>query len=217
MLPSRSANASKVENTREDAHHRELRALATKTLLASHRPLMSPPSPRSTRLGIGDLRDATLLLALSLGLGLASLGVRADVPWIAAEPEPAPTSCVLEDDEAWAPSMPHLGIDEVARRLETGHLTVVDARPAEAFARGHIPGAISLPSAEAEALLGVQTLPIPPGDLVVTYGDADGFDAETVGRLLDVSAGCSQVHVLEGGWSAWVASGQRVEAIEHDG
>lgn len=181
---------------------------------------MPLPAPRSARPGIGDLRDAVVLLAAATALGLASLGMRADVPLIAAAPEPTVASCVLEDDiDAWdnSPSMPRIAVHEVAQQLEAGHLTVVDARPVEAFARAHIPGAISLPATEAEALLGTQTLPIPPGDLVVTYCDGDGFESETVGRLLGVSAGCSQVYVLDGGWSAWVASGAPVEEADQDG
>jgi rhodanese-related sulfurtransferase len=180
---------------------------------------MPPASPRSTRLGIGDLRDAALLLGLATSLGLGSLAVRADVPWIAAEPEPAAGSCMLEGDfDAWEdpPAMPHIGADELARRLDAGHVTIVDARPPEAYARAHIPGAISLPHDEAEALLGIQTLPIPPGDLVVTYCSGDGA-AEAVGRLLGASAGCSQVHVLDGGWNAWIASGGPVDEVDADG
>jgi rhodanese-related sulfurtransferase len=179
-----------------------------------------PASP-SARPTFGDLRDAAVVLAVGTILGLGSLGVRADVPWIAEVPEPTVAACVLDDDlEGWeAPSMPRIAVPELLEQLAAGHLTVVDARPVEAFARAHIPGAISLPATEAEALLGVQTLPIPPGDLVVTYCDGDGDDSasEAVGRLLGVSAGCSQVHVLEGGWSAWVASGAPVQQVDQNG
>lgn len=170
--------------------------------------------------GIGDFRDAAVLLALACGLGLGSLGMRAGVPWLAPAPEPTVASCALEDDfEGWevSASLPRIGADEVAAQLETGGVTIVDARPGEAFGQAHIPGAISLPATEAEVLLGMQTLPIPPGHLVVTYCDDDGLDAETVGRLLGVSAGCSQVHVLDGGWGAWVASGAPIEEVHHNG
>jgi rhodanese-related sulfurtransferase len=38
--------------------------------------------------------------------------------------------------------------DELSRRLETGDITLIDVRPADEFAAGHIPGALSMPVAE---------------------------------------------------------------------
>jgi rhodanese-related sulfurtransferase len=165
--------------------------------------------------GVGDLRDAAALFGLASCLGLGSLASRTDVPWLAPEPEPAVASCVLDDDFAeWSEhAMPRIAVDEVLEQLPTGRLTVVDCRSVEAFSEAHIPGALSVPAAEAEALLGTQTLPIPPDHLVVAYCDGDGSDAESVGRLLGASAGCSQVHVLDGGFGAWVASGAPVTEV----
>ncbi len=44
--------------------------------------------------------------------------------------------------------------DELVRRLESGEVTLLDVRPPEEFAAGHIPGAISTPLAELTARLG---------------------------------------------------------------
>ncbi len=44
-----------------------------------------------------------------------------------------------------------LGSRELARRRETEELVVLDLRPAEEYASGHIPGAISIPARELEA------------------------------------------------------------------
>ncbi|WP_435591700.1 rhodanese-like domain-containing protein [Nocardia sp. bgisy118] len=41
--------------------------------------------------------------------------------------------------------------DELARELETGSLTVIDALPAEYYARAHLPGALNLVQADVEA------------------------------------------------------------------
>ncbi|WP_431970153.1 rhodanese-like domain-containing protein [Nocardia sp. bgisy134] len=41
--------------------------------------------------------------------------------------------------------------DELARELETGSLTVIDALPAEYYARAHLPGALNLVEADVEA------------------------------------------------------------------
>jgi rhodanese-related sulfurtransferase/DNA-binding transcriptional ArsR family regulator len=43
--------------------------------------------------------------------------------------------------------------DELARRVRTGEVTVLDVRPAEEYRAGHIAGAISIPIAELKARL----------------------------------------------------------------
>lgn len=44
--------------------------------------------------------------------------------------------------------------EELLRRVRAGDVTVLDVRPAEEFAAGHIAGAVSIPVAELEARLG---------------------------------------------------------------
>ncbi|MCM2576838.1 ArsR/SmtB family transcription factor [Streptomyces meridianus] len=48
----------------------------------------------------------------------------------------------------------HLTRDELLERVKDGSVVVVDVRPAEEYAAGHIPGALSLPLGELEARLG---------------------------------------------------------------
>ena len=220
MLPPSAASARNLRKARS----REGRAAAAVSqedpCYVPTRSPMPPHVPRSAP-GIGDLRDAAGLFALASLLGLASLGVRSDVPWLAPPPETV-ASCMIDDDhEGWDALGPHdvprIGVDEVAQQLAAGRVTIVDCRPVEAFSQAHIPGALSVPAHEAEVLLGTQTLPIPPDHLVVAYCDGDGSDAESVGRLLGASAGCSQVHVLDGGWGAWIASGAPVTEASHRG
>jgi rhodanese-related sulfurtransferase/DNA-binding transcriptional ArsR family regulator len=50
----------------------------------------------------------------------------------------------LERRDALEPIAP----DELRRRLETGDVTLIDVRPTDEFASGHIPGALSVPVAE---------------------------------------------------------------------
>ena len=50
----------------------------------------------------------------------------------------------LERRDALEPIAP----DELRRRLETGDITLIDVRPTDEFAAGHIPGALSVPVAE---------------------------------------------------------------------
>lgn len=169
----------------------------------------------------GDLRDTGVLLAIAVVLGLGSLGMRAGVPWLAPPPAPAPASCSMDEGvQAWDPPaepvVPRIPVDEVLTRIEQGDVTIVDARPGDAFSHSHIPGAISLPADEADAILERESVPIHPQHLVVTYCDGAGSDSEYLGQLLGDSAGCSRVRVLEGGFGAWLAAGAPVEA-RHSG
>lgn len=47
-----------------------------------------------------------------------------------------------------------MGRDELRRRMRTGDLVVIDVRPREEYAAGHIAGAVSLPVDELEERLG---------------------------------------------------------------
>lgn len=42
----------------------------------------------------------------------------------------------------------HVDRDELLRRVRAGRVTVIDVRPSEEYAAGHIPGAVSIPLAE---------------------------------------------------------------------
>lgn len=44
-----------------------------------------------------------------------------------------------------------IGRDELARRLRDGSVTLIDVRPAEEYAQGHIAGAVSVPLEQLEA------------------------------------------------------------------
>ncbi|MCZ2525019.1 ArsR/SmtB family transcription factor [Streptomyces sp. NPDC059506] len=55
--------------------------------------------------------------------------------------------------------------EELLERLRAGTVTVVDVRPAEEYAAGHIPGAVSVPLDELEARLAG----LPDGGEIVAY------------------------------------------------
>lgn len=71
--------------------------------------------------------------------------------------------------------------DELLRRLEDGEVTLLDVRPAEEYAAGHIPGAVCMPVTELERRLAE----IPRRRPVVAYcrGPFCVFAAEAVGLL----------------------------------
>lgn len=57
--------------------------------------------------------------------------------------------------------------DELRRRMQEGTVTLIDVRPVEEFAQGHIPGAISVPLSELKAW--ATTHPRKRGKQVVAY------------------------------------------------
>lgn len=95
---------------------------------------------------------------------------------------------------------------KVAR--ESGsRITVIDARSRQAFAREHIPGAISLPHREMSL---EATAAIDRGTLVVTYCDGIGCNASTQGALRMAELGF-RVKELIGGLDWWKRDGHPVE------
>jgi rhodanese-related sulfurtransferase/DNA-binding transcriptional ArsR family regulator len=97
--------------------------------------------------------------------------------------------------------------DELARRVRAGEVTVIDVRPREEYAAGHIPGAISVP---------LPDLPKRLGELrkrrdVVAYCRGPycvmAFDAVDLLRRKGF-----QAHRLELGVADWRARGWRVDA-----
>jgi rhodanese-related sulfurtransferase len=86
-------------------------------------------------------------------------------------------------------------------------ITVIDARARQAFAREHIPGAISLPHREMNA---ETTRAIDRKTLVVTYCDGIGCNASTKGALRMTELGF-RTRELIGGLDWWKRDGHPTE------
>lgn len=84
---------------------------------------------------------------------------------------------------------------------------VIDARSPEAFARGHIPGALNLPH---RAMSAATTAGLDRTALVVTYCDGIGCNASTQGALKMAELGF-RVKELIGGLDWWSRDGHPVE------
>lgn len=95
---------------------------------------------------------------------------------------------------------------ELLDRLQAGIVTVLDVRPEDEFALGHLPGAINLPLAELERRLAE----LDPGREIVAYcrGPYCVLSYEAVARL---RARGFSVRRLEDGLPEWRAAGLPVE------
>jgi thiosulfate/3-mercaptopyruvate sulfurtransferase len=118
---------------------------------------------------------------------------------------------------------PHLlwSVDELKTRLSDPKIAVMDLRPPEAYANGHIPGArsfdifgISLIDTRPEPLDAflwmiehlVQAKGLNQDSTVVVYDDIAGMRSARLFWFLEFF-GHDDVHVLNGGFKAWEAAG----------
>jgi len=91
-----------------------------------------------------------------------------------------------------------IGRTELLERLREGDVVLVDVRPEEEFAAGHIEGARSIPLEELERRLAE----LPPDQEIVAYcrGPFCAYAHEAVRRLEDAGRRASR---LEDGWPEW--------------
>lgn len=89
---------------------------------------------------------------------------------------------------------------------EGGHVIVVDARKPEAYARGHIPGAVNIPHRIMSKLT---TDRLDRDALIVSYCDGIGCNASTKGALNLLKLGF-RVQELIGGLEWWKKDGFKV-------
>lgn len=96
--------------------------------------------------------------------------------------------------------------EQVKRLMEAGEpVVLVDVRPSEAYRKGHVPGARSVPRAE----LGGRANEIPQSGQVVLYDDTR-FEARRAYEILR-GLGYRNVSVLEDGFIGWTRRGFPVE------
>ena len=111
----------------------------------------------------------------------------------------------------------------MADDLRESGVVILDARSADAYNDGHIPGAISMPwqqfsdaglnlkpVGELEALLGAAG--IKRNTWMIIYDDTTASWG-AAGRLFWMFEylGCENVRILDGGWDKWVADGNQPE------
>jgi len=67
--------------------------------------------------------------------------------------------------EAQQPDVPRVSLEEAKAALDAGSAVFVDVRSHQAFAAGHIPGALHIPLADIEARLGE----LDKAEWIITY------------------------------------------------
>jgi len=93
--------------------------------------------------------------------------------------------------------------DELAERLRVGDVVVLDVRPSDEYAAGHVPGAVNVPPDELRERLGA----LPIGQQIVAYcrGPYCVYADNAVRYLRSTGHTASR---LSDGFPEWAASGQ---------
>jgi rhodanese-related sulfurtransferase/predicted transcriptional regulator len=112
---------------------------------------------------------------------------------------------VLNDYFHARDAMEPVSREDLAARLKSGTVTVLDVRPEEEFALGHIPGAINVPISRLRGRLPA----LPKGREIVAYcrGPYCVMSFEAVAAL---RAKGHRIRRLEDGFPEWKAAGFRV-------
>jgi rhodanese-related sulfurtransferase len=103
-------------------------------------------------------------------------------------------------------------LDHVRSLVEEGLAFVFDARPPDAFAEGHLPLALSLPSTDVEETFALQYAPmlIPEQEIIVYCSGQLCDESLTVSRFL-MDQGFTNVVLFADGFDAWAGAGLPTE------
>ena len=104
-----------------------------------------------------------------------------------------------------------LELEALRERLEAGETPcIVDVRPPEVFARGHLPGAINVPLSAMERV--DERLPADKQQPIVTVCNRGVMSLS--GRLLLRSMGYDRVESLNGGTLGWQELGWATNSVD---
>ena len=87
----------------------------------------------------------------------------------------------------------------------------IDARSMDAYVKGHIPGARSLPWHDIDRRFIEVTEDIPSDTLIITYCDGPTCDLSCDLALFLLDMGFNNVRVLPDGWEEWIKDHLPVE------
>jgi rhodanese-related sulfurtransferase len=165
------------------------------------------------------MEKLVILLATAALLALGGCGPdveeSADTPSSAVEKPTVPTSSAVEKPAvppkpaATRRAIPPISAAKLADRIQAGSPPLIlDVRRSEAFAQGHIPGAINISQGEVPSRLA--EFPDAKSEEIVVYDDSGRGAARLAEETLHGS-GYTNVLILTGHWQGWRAAGLPTE------
>ena len=103
--------------------------------------------------------------------------------------------------------LPRIGLVQ-AHKIWSGHSAIfLDLRPNSAFARTHIPGAISIPAEEIES----RYEELPEDQMIISYADDPLEETSEVAVQFLINQGFTNTTILSGGIEGWIQSGYPID------
>jgi rhodanese-related sulfurtransferase len=116
-----------------------------------------------------------------------------------------------------ADGIEEIALDEVWALYRERKAVFVDARSAEEFAAGHIPGALLLPKDDFDEVLSSWTTLVPFDTLLITYCGGGSCDSSHDVAEWMKEEGYSKVKVFRDGWEKWKGAGYPAEGDSKEG
>jgi len=141
------------------------------------------------------------IICVALGLGSASQRLRPNpLPWIESRAN-------LVQEKAFSIGIPTNTAEEVHRILDEGTHLVLDARPPELFAMGHLPTSLSFPYAlRDQAYQDFAPILTPDQRIIVYCSESTCDEALELGRWLK-EMGHENTTLFIGGVAEWMEMG----------
>ncbi len=102
-------------------------------------------------------------------------------------------------------------LDLMVKLVQDQACTIVDVRTKDQFDQGHLPGAVSVPMADDDQMIGDFFVTYPPGSCLIVY--CAGRECHDSHRFADQleTFGYTDLKVFSGGFSEWEQGGLPVE------
>lgn len=152
------------------------------------------------------LRKAAAIVLVAAGLGLFVNGV---------SPKGIPLFGPLPTHEI--EGVDGIGLQDVWEAFNKGQAIFVDARSAQEYLSGHIPGAVSLDAGSFEEKLSSFLTLVPRDATLVVYCDGAGCGASREVAELLKDAGYRNIRLFHGGWEEWIRRGYPKETAPGEG
>lgn len=155
----------------------------------------------------------TLLQMFFLGVGSVIVGM--GINQLASEPIPLFAS--PDDFLEKVPEEHAVHIEDLSAMYDAGDVIFIDARSADAFGEGHIPGALSIPFKEFDEGTPELVEALPFEEKIVIYCDGADCQASKVvhEKMLALGFSGETLKIFSGGWAEWLKA--RPDDIETGG
>jgi rhodanese-related sulfurtransferase len=155
-----------------------------------------------------DLRAAGDILILSVAIALAWHGIVPD-GFLGNR-----SAVAAVEANYYSTFVPHLSAEELQALLDQGETTVIDARLARSYRRGHIDGAINVPIGSSLATREAALRDVPKSSPIVLYCQSEGCTwASELANVL-AAHGYENLAIFAGGWREWSAKAQQEKSRE---